>query len=66
MGSFLAIIQVINAAEPLLVKLVGLLIQKPDGTYDAVAVLDQAEAQNATNIKQVSDWLAAHPAAPKP
>jgi hypothetical protein len=61
MGGFIAVVTLLNTAAPGLIKLVGILTQKADGTWDAVAILDQAEAQNAANIKQLADWFSAHP-----
>jgi hypothetical protein len=49
----------INAILPIAANIIT-IIRNQDGTLTAVAYLDQADAQFATNAKQISDWFAAH------
>jgi hypothetical protein len=60
MGLALQILSLLNAATPGIASLITVL-RKPDGTITVLQFLDQAEAQVDANIKQLSDWLAAHP-----
>jgi hypothetical protein len=59
MGTALALVQLFNAAAPGIAELV-LLIRRKDGTISIAAVLDEADQQFQTNIKQAAEWIAAH------
>jgi hypothetical protein len=58
----IGIVNLINAAAPGVAELI-LLIRKRDGTVTVAALLDEADAAFAANIKQAQDWLATHPKA---
>jgi hypothetical protein len=36
-------------------------LRKPDGTVTIINYLDAADAAVDANIKQIADWMAAHP-----
>ena len=57
MGSILALI---NLALPNVVNLV-LAIRHKDGSATVTVILNEADAQFATNQQQVADWFKAHP-----
>lgn len=40
------------------------LIRHKDGTLTLMPLLDAADASFTANLKQMSDWAAAHPQAP--
>jgi hypothetical protein len=56
----LAIVSLINAATPGIASLI-MLIKRNDGSVSVITLLDEADSQFDANIKQASDWLAAHP-----
>jgi hypothetical protein len=60
MESALQIMTLLNAAAPGIAQLV-MLIKGKDGTISVVAMCDEADAGFDANIKQVSDWMKAHP-----
>jgi len=60
MESALQIMTLLNAAAPGIAQLV-MLIKRKDGTISVVAMCDEADAGFDANIKQVSDWMKAHP-----
>lgn len=55
-----AILALINAAIPNITSL-WILIHHNDGTVSPLVILNEADAQFAANLKQLSDWSAAHP-----
>ncbi len=57
MDQILKIIDLLNAAEPGIAKLV-LIIARKDGTVTLASLHDETEAQFDANVKQVADWLA--------
>ena len=63
MGALSMILSLLDTAIPAIGSLV-VMIRGTNGTTSAVVYLDQADAQFAANLKQVSDWLAAHPVKP--
>lgn len=54
-----------NTIEPGIASIVT-LIRKKDGTISVVTYLDEADAQFAANLKQITDWFAANPTVVKP
>ncbi len=56
----LALISLLNAAEPGIASLI-LLIKRKDGTISVATLLDEGDAAFDANIKQAADWLKAHP-----
>ena len=58
-----AILGLINAAIPTISNL-WVLIHNNDGSVTPVVLLNQADAGFAANLKQISDWSAAHPSTP--
>lgn len=57
----LAIVELINAAAPGVASLI-VMIRHKDNTLSVVQVLDEADAKFSANLKEATDWLAAHPA----
>ncbi len=55
-----AILGLINAAIPTISNL-WVLIHNSNGTVTPVVLLNQADAEFAANLKQISDWSASHP-----
>lgn len=60
METALAIVQLLNTAAPGIASLI-LMVKRTNGTVSVIALLDEADAQFASNIQQAKDWLAAHP-----
>lgn len=60
MGLALMIMQLLNTAAPGIASLITIL-RKPDGTITVLQFLDSAEAKVDANIKEITDWMAAHP-----
>jgi len=56
----IAIATLINAVTPGVAQII-LMIKKTDGTIGIVPMLNEADTNFKANIKQVQDWLAAHP-----
>lgn len=55
----IAVVELLNAAAPGIASLI-VMIRGNDGKLTVLQVLDQADAQFDTNLKQATDWLAAH------
>lgn len=60
MDTAVAIVNLFNTVAPGVASLI-LMIRKKDGTVGIVAMLDEADAHFADNIKKAQEWLAAHP-----
>lgn len=58
--SAIKIVELLNAAAPGVAELI-IMIRRPNGTLSVVALLDEADARFAENIKQAQDWLKANP-----
>lgn len=63
MDTAIALVNLFNVATPGIAQLI-VMIRNTNGTISVVALLDEADAKFADNIKQAQDWLAAHQ--PKP
>lgn len=63
MGSILALL---NLAIPNIVNLVLAIKNSKTGTATVTVILDEADAQFATNQQQVAAWFAAHPSQTPP
>jgi hypothetical protein len=60
MNLALEILKLLNAVTPGIASLITIL-RKPDGTITVLQFLDAADAAVDANIKQITDWMAAHP-----
>jgi hypothetical protein len=60
MSLALQILQLLNAATPGIASLIA-VFRKTDGTVTVINFLDQADATVDANMKQITDWMAAHP-----
>lgn len=60
-----AILALINAALPNVANLI-VAIKNSNGTVDVGVLTGQANATDASYIKTVSEWLAAHPSTTPP
>ena len=59
MSFALALATLLNTAAPGVASII-MMIRNKNGTVTIMPLLDEADAQYAENIKQASDWLAAH------
>jgi hypothetical protein len=55
----IAVVELLNAAAPGLANLI-VLIRHKDGGLSVLQVLDEADAKFSSNLKEATDWLAAH------
>lgn len=66
MGGIQAALAILNLAIPNIVNLVLAIKNSKTGTATVTVILDEADAQFATNQQQVAAWFAAHPAQTPP
>lgn len=56
-----AILQIVNLALPLATKIIVGFKKNADGTTDINLTITQTDEQFNANLKQTTDWFAAHP-----
>jgi len=55
----IAVVELLNAAAPGIASLI-VLIRHKDNSLSVLQVLDEADAKFSANLKEATDWLAAH------
>lgn len=60
MNTALGIVTLLNALVPGIAQII-ILVKRNDGTISVMPLLDEADAKFSENLKQIADWMKAHP-----